>query len=209
MHQTYKLHGTATSRLSCADPNVQNVPRDPLLRGMFIPRPGYGILEVDYSQAELRCLAVLSGDEGLLEIFNSGKDLHVEMSIFLFGENFTKEDKMATKTVNFGIVYGRTAPSIAEDPKLVKARADQGGKPITIQEAQGWIDGWMSRFPKAAAFIEKCRMAPVKEQTIITCFGNKKRPGVVSRDKLQDIQNESANFPHQSTASNLTVVLIS
>lgn len=205
VHQTYKLHGTATSRLSCADPNAQNIPRDPLLRGMFIPRPGYGILEVDYSQAELRCLAVLSGDEGLLEIFNTGKDLHVEMSIFLFGPNFTKEDKMATKTVNFGIVYGRTAPSIAEDPKLVKARADQGGAPITIAEAQGWIDGWFKRFPKAAEFIEKCRMAPIREQTLITCFGNKKRPGVVSREKVQDLMNESANFFHQSIASNLTV----
>lgn len=205
VHPTFKLHGTATSRLSCADPNAQNVPRDPLLRGMYIPRPGYIILEVDYSQAELRCLAVLSGDEGLLEIFNTGKDLHVEMSIFLFGENFTKEDKMATKTVNFGIVYGRTAPSIATDPKLVAARLKQGGPAITIQEAQGWIDGWMRRFPKAAEFIEQCRMAPIREQTITTCFGNKKRPGVVHMDKLQDLQNESANFPHQSIASNCTV----
>lgn len=205
VHTTFKLHGTATSRLSSTEPNIQNVPRDPLLRGMYIPDPGYCILEVDYSQAELRCLAVLSGDEGLLEIFNTGKDLHVEMSIFLFGPNFTKEDKMATKTVNFGIVYGRTAPSIAEDPKLVAARLKQGGPAITIQEAQGWIDGWYARFPKAKAFIDKCRMAPIREQTMTTCFGNKKRPGVVSREKVQDLQNESANFFHQSIASNLTI----
>lgn len=193
VHQTYLLHGTATSRLACRDMNVQNVPREPLLRGQFIPRKGYGILEVDYSQAELRSLACLSGCPDLMGIFLSGKDLHVELSIFLFGPNFTKEDKMKAKTVNFGIVYGRTAPSIAE------------AFDVPIAEAQKWIDGWFARFPVAAQFIQKCRMAPVLEQTMITCFGNKKRPGVVSRDKLNDLQNESANFPHQSTASNLTV----
>lgn len=193
VHQTYLIHGTATSRLSCANPNMQNVPRDPLLRGMFIPPAGYGIIEVDYSQAELRSLACLSGCPDLMGIFLRGEDLHNELSKFLFGANFTREDKMKAKTVNFGIVYGRTAPSIAD------------AFDVSIAEAQSWIDGWFRRFPKAAEFITKCRMAPILEQTITTCFGNKKRPGLVGRDKLKDVQNESANFPHQSIASNLTV----
>lgn len=193
VHPSYLLHGTATSRLSCKDPNVQNIPREPHLRGQFIPKPGYIILEVDYSQAELRSLACLSRCPDLMEIFLTGKDLHNELSIFLFGENYTREDKMKAKSVNFGIVYGRTAPSIAE------------AFDVSIQEAQSWIDGWFTRFPVAAEFIQKCRMAPLRNETITTCFGNKKRPGIVSREKLNDLQNESANFPHQSIASNLTV----
>lgn len=201
VHTTYLLHGTATGRLASRDPNVQNIPRKPHLRGQFIPRPGYAILEVDYSQAELRSLAQLSGCPDLLAIFNEGKDLHVELTIFLFGENWTREDKMAAKTVNFGIVYGREAPSIAKDPDLNKPRKT----PITIAEAQSWIDGWAKRFPVAWEYIQKCRMAPLRNQTMVTCFGNKKRPGVVSREKIRDYMNESANFPHQNIASNLTV----
>lgn len=202
-HSSYLLHGTPTSRLACRDPNVQNIPRDPLLRGQFKARDGYGILECDYSQAELRCLAALSGCPDLGGIFLAGKDLHNEFTTFLFGPGWTKENKMAAKTVNFGIPYGREAPSIAADPDLNKSRAQ--GEEITVEEAQGWIDGWAQRFPVAWEFIQKCRQAPALNQTITTVFGNKKRPGVVSQDKLRDLMNESANFPHQSTASNLTI----
>jgi DNA polymerase-1 len=203
VHTSYLLHGTPTSRLASRDPNVQNVPRDPRLRGMFRAREGYGILEVDYSQAELRSLAALSRCPDLMEIFQQGKDLHNEFTSFLFGPGWTRENKMSAKAVNFGIVYGREAPSIASDPDLNKTRPL--GEEITIEEAQSWIDGWSKRFPVAWAFIQRCRQAPANNETIVTCFGNKKRPGVVSRDKLHELQNESANFPHQSIASNLTV----
>jgi uracil-DNA glycosylase family 4 len=198
-HSSYLLHGTPTSRLACRDDNAQNIPRDPRLRGQRKARDGYIILECDYSQAELRSLAALSQCTALMEIFISGKDLHNEFSSFLFGPNFTREEKMAAKTVNFGIPYGREAPSIAADPQL-NTKMD-----VTIKMAQSWIDGWAERFPGAWEFIQKCRMAPIRGETITTCFGNKKRPGVVSREKLKDLQNESANFPHQSIASNLTV----
>lgn len=198
-HSSYLLHGTPTSRLACRDLNVQNIPRDPRLRGMFHARPGYMIIEVDYSQAELRSLAALSRCKDLMEIFITGKDLHNEFTSYLFGEGWTREDKMAAKTVNFGIPYGREAPSIAADPDLNR------GRNISVEEAQSWIDGWARRFPGAWDFIGECRLAPIRGQTIITCFGNKKRPGVVSREKLHSLQNESANFPHQSIASNLTI----
>lgn len=198
-HSSYLLHGTPTSRLACRDLNVQNIPRDPLLRGMFKARDGYMILEVDYSQAELRSLAALSLCKDLMEIFITGKDLHNEFTQFLFGDGWTREDKMAAKTVNFGIPYGREAPSIAADPDLNR------GRNISVEEAQSWIDGWSRRFPGAWKFIGECRLAPIRGQTITTCFGNKKRPGVVSREKLHTLQNESANFPHQSIASNLTI----
>lgn len=202
-HCSYLIHGTPTSRLATRDNNMQNIPRDPHLRGMYIARPGYGILDVDYSQAELRSLAALSKCPELSSIFLRGLDLHNEFTAFLFGPGWTKENKMAAKTVNFGIPYGREAASIADDPNLNKNRAE--GDEISVEEAQSWIDGWAKRFPGAWAYIQKCREAPAKGQTIITAFGNMKRPGVVSQEKLHTLQNESANFPHQSTASNLTV----
>jgi uracil-DNA glycosylase family 4 len=199
VHQSYLIHGTPTSRLACNDPNLQNIPRDYLLRGQYVPEFGYGILEVDYSQAELRCLAALSGCPDLGGIFLAGKDLHVEFSTYLFGEGFTKEEKMAAKTVNFGIPYGRTAISMVLDPDL-NTKMD-----VTLARAQGWIDSWGERFPRAWAFIEECRRAPIDNLTMLTVFGNKKRPGVVSQENLNEAQNQSANFPHQSTASNLTI----
>jgi DNA polymerase-1 len=199
IHPTLKLAATATGRLAGEDPNPQNIPRDPRIRGQFVPRSGYAILEVDYSQAELRCLALLSRCPDLCAIFDAGKDLHVEVSIELFGPQFTHEDKMAAKTVNFGIVYGRTAPSIANDPVLNKHRN------ISVEEAQSWIDGWAKRFPGAWNYIQECRMAPVRNQTMVTVFGNKKRPGVVSRERLFGLQNEAANFPHQNIASNINL----
>lgn len=199
IHPSYLIHGTPTSRLACRDINAQNIPRDPRLRGMFYARNGYMIIECDYSQAELRSLAALSLCKDLMEIFIQGKDLHNEFTQYLFGDGWTHEDKMAAKTVNFGIPYGREAPSIAADPDLNRTRD------ISVSEAQSWIDGWAKRFPGAWEFIQKCRLAPLLGQTIVTCFGNKKRPGVVSREKLHTLQNESANFPHQSIASNLTI----
>lgn len=192
VHTTYLLHGTATGRLSSRNPNMQNIPRLPKLRGQFMARTGYGILECDYSQAELRCLAHLSGCSALRAIFNQGLDLHVELTEFLFGKNWTKEDKMKAKTVNFGIPYGRDAPSMAEAFKVSHA------------EAQSWIDGWFKRFPGAGDYVKKCRDAPLHNQTMITVFGNKKRPGIITREQLKTLMNEASNFPHQAIASMLT-----
>jgi len=106
---------------------------------------------------------------------------------------------MAAKALNFGIVYGRTASSIANDPDLSTKLY------ITPEMAQEWIDGWAARFPVAWAFIQKCRKAVLQNQTLVSPFGNKKRPGVVSRDKIFALQNEFANFFHQNIASNINL----
>jgi DNA polymerase-1 len=194
IYTTTLIHGTRTGRLASRKPNLQNIPRDPQLRGMFIARPGRRFIELDYNQAELRCLADLSGDDWLCELYNStSRSLHNEMSIFLFGENYTEEQRMRAKAVNFGIPYGRQAGSIAEE-------FDQ-----PVAEAQKWIDGWFERCPKAEKFINKCRNVPRVGGTMITPFGRKKRHHLVTRELLGDLQNEAANFPHQSIASDMTL----
>ena len=195
IHTTYKLHGSRTGRLSSSAPNIQNIPRGPQIRGMYVPREGYEFIEVDLNQAELRCLAQLSGCAELCAIYNdpTHAGLHHETSVALFREDYTSEQKMRAKAVNFGIVYGREAASLAEE----------FNQPMS--EAQRWIDAWFERFPGAAEFIKKCRMAAANGQTLTTCFGNKKRPQIVTPFTVKGIMNQAANFPHQSIASNITL----
>jgi len=102
-----------------------------------------------------------------------------------------KEAKMRGKAVNFGIVYGREAHSLAMEFD------------ISVYEAQRWIDTWMETYKVAAKFIEWCRSRPTHKKDLVTVFGRKKRHGVVSLERLKGIQNEAANFPHQSTASDI------
>lgn len=216
IHQTYLLHGTETGRLACRDPNLQNIPRDPMLRGQFVPDPGYVYVEVDLNQAELRSLACLSGDPELIRIYTTaGMSLHDEVRRDIYGnaadwspqqlqnfmtkfyvetvERVLEEQKMRAKNVNFGIVYGITAHGLAEQIE------------DTTQEAARMLAAWAKRFRVASEFIEKCRQAPAKGLNLFTVFGHKKRFGVVTPENLRNLQNESANFPHQSTASTITL----
>lgn len=217
VHQSYLIHGTATGRLACRDPNLQNIPRDPKLRGQFIPRPGYCFIEVDLNQAELRSLAALSGDPELVRIYTdpTSKGLHEEVRAEIFGypkdwtpeqlDRFYKrwyttelkrvleEQKMRAKNTNFGIIYGITPPGLAEQIEG------------TTQEAARMLDVWAKKFPIAWSFIERCRAAPLRGQNLKTVFGHKKRFGVVTPEILVTLQNESANFPHQSTAATITL----
>ncbi|KAH0541854.1 hypothetical protein GP486_008684, partial [Trichoglossum hirsutum] len=151
IHSTYLIHGTATGRLSSRNPNLQNIPRDPEIRGQFVAAPGRIFIEPDLNQAELRSLACLSGDDELIRIYTTnGMSLHEEVRASIFGnkdewddskvaeylaqfflperyykgeDRIVEEQKMRAKTVNFGIVYGREAPSIAEEYHTSNAEA--------------------------------------------------------------------------------------
>lgn len=99
VHCTFNLHGTETGRLSCSEPNMQNIPRLKLIKNLFIAPEGYKLVQFDYSQAELRVLAWLSQDEYLRDSYRDGKDLHDAMALKIFGEGFTKEQRVQAKTV--------------------------------------------------------------------------------------------------------------
>lgn len=197
VHPTFLLHGTVTGRLSCRGPNLQNIPRPTgsyvNIRAQFVPPPGWRFIEPDLNQAELRCLAELSRCPDLCAIYldPNHPGLHHETSVALFGPEYNDEQKMRAKAVNFGIVYGRTAPSLSDEFK------------VTTQEGQRWIDAWFGRFPGASKFIDWTRGAPLRNECLITPFGNKRRFGVVSYDNRDAVQNEASNFPHQSIASHI------
>lgn len=99
---TYNLHGTETGRLSSSNPNMQNIPRDKDVKNIFCATPGYKLVQLDYSQAELRVLGVLSRDEFLIQSYKDDKDLHANVAQQIFGPNFTKEQRTQCKTINFG-----------------------------------------------------------------------------------------------------------
>lgn len=216
---TFKLHGTTSGRLAGADPNLLNQPRGPIIRGQYVAGKGKVFVEVDLNQAELRSLAQMSKDPILLDIytkneisihdvttaafFGSKKEMKENENIreaarrqLFLGPEFTaeeiyKEAKMRGKAVNFGIVYGREAFSLAEEFN------------IPVAEAQRWINKWFETYPGAKKFIEECRALPNQRKSITTVFGRRKRPGVVSSENLKGLQNEYANFPHQSVASDI------
>lgn len=196
VHCTYKLHGTTTGRLASSDPNMQNIPRDAVIRGQFVASPGKTLVECDLNQAELRCLALMSGDPTLLQIYTDPKSpsIHHLTSVAMFGEVYDDDQKMRAKAVNFGIVYGRSAPSLAEEFD------------ISVREAEEYIRIWLSRYPVAAKFIENCRRKPHDQRTLINNFGRKKRWGLVSLENYNAQENEAANWPCQSTAHDITLL---
>jgi uracil-DNA glycosylase family 4 len=214
VHTSYLIHGTTTGRLASRDPNILNIPRDPELRGQFVAAPNKIFMEVDVNQAELRVLAELSRCPVLCSIYlTPNQSIHKVTQIEMFGDPKTysqetiahyldkfstrdydymlKEQNMRAKCVNFGIVYGRTAASIAEEFKMPPS------------EAQEWINKWFGKYHGAKTFIMQCRSAPIKGQNLVTPFGRKRRFQVVAREKLNDIQNQAANFPEQSIASDI------
>ena len=195
IHTTFNLGKTTTGRLASSDPNIQNVPREARIRRQYCASLGRILVEGDYNTAELRCLAAYSKDEFLTGVFlDDTRNLHDEVSIKMYGPNFTPDQRIRAKAINFGIPYGREAFSIAEEFE------------ISREEAQRLIDSWFEQAPGAAAFIEKCRRAPANGQTLTTVFGRKRRPGVVAPELLKKTQNEFANFFHQSTISDFTLL---
>jgi DNA polymerase-1 len=146
---TFQNTVTATGRLSSTDPNLQNIPvRTDLgaeIRKMFVPAPGCLFVDADYSQIELRVLAHMAGDAAMQAAFNSGADIHRVTASQVFGvapEDVTPQMRRSAKAVNFGIVYGISAFSLAQDVGVSQA------------EAQTYIDNYLSKYHGVRDFME-------------------------------------------------------
>lgn len=203
IHCTYLIHGTVTGRLSSRDPNLQNIPRDPRIRAVFQAPLGRKLLETDLDQAELRVLANLSKDPGLIEIYQSGRKLHHEVAIEMYGENYSADQYIRAKAINFGIMYGRGAESLVKEfggPNIEPSAR------LTIPEAKRLVKAWFGRFPIAYQFVQKLRSAPQNGVALRSPSGRRRRFGLVTESNLNELQNEAANFPIQSTASDITLL---
>lgn len=190
---TFNLHGTETGRLSSNNPNMQNVPRDKRIKNLFGAAPGTVLVQLDYSQAELRVLATLSGDPSMIQCYVNDEDLHAQVAQDLFGPNFDKEQRSMAKTINFGIAYGRGPSSIAEN----------FGK--TMNEARDIINRWFKSKPMVKQYIDQQRAKPLKGEPCVTLLG-RERHFVITDAELNHIQNEYINTPIQSLASDMTML---
>ena len=189
---TFNIHGTETGRLSSSNPNMQNIPRDKTIKNLFRASPGYKLVQLDYSQAELRVLAYMSKDPWMIKAYQDGKDFHCAVAEDMFGPDFTKEQRNMAKTINFGIAYGRGPSSIAEN----------FGK--TMQESKEIIEKWYAPMPFVKQYIDGQRRKATRGQPCVTIFG-RERHFVITDENLYHVQNEYINTPIQSTASDLTM----
>lgn len=197
IHCEFKLFGTETGRLSSSNPNMQNIPRNKLIKNLFRARPGYHLLQLDYSQAELRTLAHISQDETLTQVYVDGRDLHSEMALKIFGDKFDPHDKdqrMAAKIVNFGIPYGRTPAGVAKQLKISKS------------EAKVYLEKWFAGAPRVKDYIAEChRMATAEPQEVYYTVFGRARHYYITSDSIHHAENQSVNFPISSTANDLTI----
>jgi len=202
LHTTFNQTVAATGRLSSSNPNLQNIPvRTELgrrIRAAFVPaRPGDVIAAADYSQIELRILAHLSGDEGLIEAFTSGRDFHTETAARVFGldrESVDADHRRKAKAVNFGIVYGISAHGLSESLKIARL------------EAQEMIDRYFAAYPKVRAFLDETVMQARQTGYAVTLYGRRRHiPELRSSNyNLRSFGERTAmNHPMQGTAADI------
>ncbi|UOR35084.1 DNA polymerase I [Helicobacter pylori] len=164
IHTTFIQTGTATGRLSSHSPNLQNIPvRSPkglLIRKGFISSSNeYCLLGVDYSQIELRLLAHFSQDKDLIDAFLKGRDIHLETSKALFGEDLAKEKRSIAKSINFGLVYGMGSKKLSETLN------------IPLNEAKSYIEAYFKRFPSIKDYLNRMKEEILKTSKAFTLLG--------------------------------------
>lgn len=197
IHVTFKIHGTVTGRLSSGDPmNLQNIPRKKDIKNIFKAPEGKVLLECDYSQAELRVLAYLSQDPDMINTYLHDGDLHDAVAAKMFGPNFTKEQRVGAKTVNFGLAYGRGKSSVADQLRC------------SYQFASDLVDQWHESMPVASKFITKTRAKPKVGDRCITPLGRERRFWLINHKNENTCENESINFPIQSLASDFALLAL-
>jgi DNA polymerase-1 len=201
IHTSYNQTVAATGRLSSSDPNLQNIPArgewGPRFRKTFIPEKGHLFLSADYSQIELRVLAHLSEDESLIDTFMHDQDIHQETAMRVFSGSttlFPEEQRRRAKIINFSIIYGATAFSLARELGTSNA------------EAQDFIDLYYEKYPKVRDYLEKSVTEAQESGVSKTLFGRKRQvPELRHKERAaqQFGRRIALNTPIQGTAADL------
>ncbi|MGH8141922.1 MAG: DNA polymerase I [Steroidobacteraceae bacterium] len=201
VHTSYHQAVAATGRLSSTDPNLQNIPVRSLegrrIRQAFIAPPGYRLLAVDYSQIELRIMAHLSGDEGLLRAFAEDRDVHLATAAEVFGiplSEVSGEQRRSAKAINFGLIYGMSAFGLSRQLGVPRAAA------------QSYVELYFARYPGVRQYMERTREQARRDGYVETVFGRRLfLPDIGSRNRqLQQYAERSAiNAPMQGSAADI------
>ncbi|HYF97436.1 MAG TPA: DNA polymerase I, partial [Coxiellaceae bacterium] len=201
VHTSFRQAVTSTGRLSSQDPNLQNIPIKTAagreIRQAFIAKSGYQLLSADYSQMELRIMADLSQDKGLLQAFAKGLDVHRATAAEVFGiklEEVSTEQRRSAKTINFGLLYGMSAFGLAH-----QLGTDR-------QHAQLYMDTYFKRYPGVQNYMERVREEAHQQGYVSTVYGRKLLiPDINSKNAIQRKAAERAaiNAPLQGTAADV------
>ncbi len=201
VHTSYHQAVAATGRLSSADPNLQNIPirsaEGRRIREAFIAAPGEVILSADYSQIELRIMAHLSQDPGLLQAFEEGADIHRATAAEVFGLSqceVTDEQRRHAKAINFGLIYGMSAFGLARQLRIDRAAA------------QDYVDLYFARYPGVKRFMEDTRALAHERGYVETVFGRRlylPEINASNHARRQYAERTAINAPMQGTAADL------
>lgn len=202
IHCTFNQSVAATGRLSCQDPNLQNIPirseEGRKIRAAFKPeKPDWSLLAADYSQIELRLLAHFSGDPTLIDAFNQGADIHTHTAANIFNvplAEVTKQQRYSAKAVNFGIIYGQQAFGLAQEID------------VDVKEAAIFIDAYFRRYPRVKEYLESCKEMARRTGKSVTYTGRERLiPEINSRNGHLRMLAErlAVNTPLQGTAADL------
>ena len=201
VHTSYHQAVTATGRLSSTDPNLQNIPirseEGRRIRQAFIAAPGYKLVAADYSQIELRIMAHLSADTGLLKAFAAGEDIHRATAAEVMGttpEAVTSEQRRNAKAINFGLIYGMSAFGLAKQLGIPRG------------EAQHYMDRYFARYPGVLEYMERTRGEAAEKGYVETLFGRRLYlPDIAARNQglRKAAERAAINAPMQGTAADI------
>ncbi|MEW5965607.1 MAG: DNA polymerase I [Pseudomonadota bacterium] len=201
VHTSYSQATAITGRLASADPNLQNIPARTAegrrIREAFVAPPGHVLVSADYSQIELRIMAHLSGDAGLLTAFAEDRDIHTATAAEVFGvalDEVSSDQRRMAKVINFGLIYGMSAFGLASQLNLERSAA------------QAYIDRYFARYPGVADYMQRTRETARRQGYVETVFGrrlylpeiNAKNPA-----RRQGAERAAINAPMQGTAADL------
>lgn len=201
VHTSYHQAVAATGRLSSSDPNLQNIPirteQGRRVRKAFIAPKGYKLLAADYSQIELRIMAHLSADEGLLSAFAKGEDIHKATASEVFSTpvaDVTSDQRRNAKAINFGLIYGMSAFGLAKQLQISRA------------DAQSYVDKYFERYPGVKRYMEETRAHVAETGYVETLFGRRLYlSDIFSKNKQikQGAERAAINAPMQGTAADI------
>ncbi|MBU3819907.1 MAG: DNA polymerase I [Candidatus Faecalibacterium intestinavium] len=201
IHSTFNQTEARTGRLSSDNPNLQNIPiRTELgsrLRAYFVARPGWVLVDADYSQIELRILAHITGDEHMQEAFRSGADIHRSTAAKIYGlplEAITPRLRSSAKAINFGIMYGKGAFSLSKDIG------------VTVKEADAFLRQYLDTFPKVSGYMEKTIADAKANGYVSTLFGRRRALPELSSSNFNvrsSGERMARNTPIQGTAADV------
>ena len=201
IHPTYNVTATVSGRLSCSNPNLQQIPRNALIKQIFVPdNDNHILVNIDYSQAELRVMAMLSGDEKLSKAYIEGIDVHRQTAALVYNKHIdqvTDEERQLAKMVNFAIIYGSTPQGLAK-------RLNR-----TEQEMIQFVNTWFKIYPAVKRFEHQVLITARTQKYIMTPFGRVRHLPQIDSDNAQiraRTERQAINYIIQSTAADFTLL---